>query len=72
MLPHTDLPELLLEVSRAGSGVTYYNFTSDQFTKFHRIVIPGTLKDSLYLLSGILEPANCLAAKRSYDGYCWV
>ena len=27
-------------------GVTYYNFSSDQFTGFHGIVIPGTLHDS--------------------------
>lgn len=39
----------------AGRGVTYYNFTSDQFTGFHGIVIPGTIRDSLYLLEGILE-----------------
>jgi TnpA family transposase len=25
-----------------GRGVTYYNFSSDQFTGFHGIVIPGT------------------------------
>ena len=24
-----------------GRGVTYYNFTSDQFTGFHAIVVPG-------------------------------
>jgi len=35
--------------------VTYYNFTSDQFTGFHGIVIPGTLRDSLYILEGLLE-----------------
>lgn len=33
-----------------GRGVTYYNFTSDQFTGFHGIVIPGTLRDSLYIM----------------------
>jgi TnpA family transposase len=38
-----------------GRGVTYYNFTSDQFTGFHAIVIPGTIRDSLYILSGLLE-----------------
>ncbi|MBM4029666.1 MAG: Tn3 family transposase, partial [Planctomycetes bacterium] len=38
-----------------GRGVTYYNFTSDQFTGFHGIVIPGTLRDSLYILEGLLE-----------------
>ena len=32
----------------ADRGVTYYNFTSDQFTGFHAIVIPGTLRDSMY------------------------
>jgi hypothetical protein len=39
----------------SGRGVTYYNFTSDQFTGFHGIVIPGTLRDSLFILEGLLE-----------------
>jgi TnpA family transposase len=43
-----------------GRGVTYYNFTSDQFTGFHSIVIPGTLRDSLYLLEGLLEQQTSL------------
>ncbi len=38
-----------------GRGITYYNFTSDQFTGFHGIVIPGTLRDSLFVLAGLLE-----------------
>lgn len=44
----------------AGRGVTYYNFTSDQFTGFHGIVIPGTLRDSLYILEGLLEQQTSL------------
>jgi TnpA family transposase len=40
--------------------VTYYNFTSDQFTGFHGIVIPGTLRDSLYILDGLLEQQTSL------------
>ena len=36
-------------------GVTYYNFTNDQFSGFHGIVIPGTLHDSPYVLDGLLE-----------------
>ncbi len=43
-----------------GRGVTYYNFTSDQFTGFHSIVIPGTLRDSLYILEGLLEQETSL------------
>jgi len=43
-----------------GRGVTYYNFTSDQFTGFHGIVIPGTIRDSLFLLSGLLEQTTSL------------
>lgn len=39
----------------AERGITYYNFTSDQFSGFHGIVIPGTLRDSLFLLAGLLE-----------------
>jgi TnpA family transposase len=38
-----------------GRGITYYNFTSDQFTGFHAIVVPGTIRDSLFILEGLLE-----------------
>jgi len=38
-----------------GRGVTYLNFLSDQFAGFHAIVVPGTLRDSLYILDGLLE-----------------
>ena len=38
-----------------GRGVTYYNFTSDQFSGFNALVIPGTLRDSLRLLEGVLD-----------------
>lgn len=41
-------------------GVTYFNFTSDQFSGFHAIVIPGTIRDSLYLLAGLLEQQTSL------------
>jgi len=44
----------------AGRGITYYNFTSDQFTGFHAIVIPGTLRDSLFILEGLLEQQTSL------------
>jgi TnpA family transposase len=43
-----------------GRGVTYYNYTSDQFTGFHGIVIPGTLRDSLFILDGLLEHQTSL------------
>ena len=44
----------------AGRGVTYYNFTSDQFTGFHAIVVPGTIRDSLFILEGLLEQQTSL------------
>jgi len=44
----------------AERGVTYYNFTSDQFSGFYGIVIPGTLRDSLLLLAGLLEQQTSL------------
>jgi TnpA family transposase len=44
-------------------GVTYYNFTSDQFSGFHGIVIPGTLHDSAYVLDGLLEHQTSLEPK---------
>ena len=46
-----------------GRGVTYYNFTSDQFAGFHHIVIPGTLRDSMYILQGLLEQETSLNVK---------
>lgn len=36
-------------------GVTYYNLISNQFTGLNAIVAPGTLRDSLSLLSVVLE-----------------
>ena len=41
-------------------GVTYYNFTSNQFSGFHGIIIPGTLRDSLFILAGLLEQQTSL------------
>lgn len=38
-----------------GRGVTYYNLVSDPFTGLHAITVPGTLRDSLILLSVVLE-----------------
>jgi TnpA family transposase len=43
-----------------GRGVTYLNFLSDQFAGFHAIVVPGTLRDSLYILDGLLEQQTTL------------
>jgi TnpA family transposase len=39
----------------AERGVTYYNLVSDQFTGLNAITVPGTLRDSLVLLSVVLE-----------------
>jgi len=41
-------------------GITWYNFISDQFSGFHGIVIPGTLRDSLFILEGLLEQETSL------------
>jgi TnpA family transposase len=43
-----------------GRGITYYNFTSDQFTGIHGIVTPGTMRDSMVLLAGLLEQQTSL------------
>lgn len=45
---------------KGARGVTYYNFTSDQFTGFHGIVIPGTPKDWYYILEGLLDQETSL------------
>jgi len=44
----------------ASRGITYYNFTSDQFTGLHGIVIPGTTHEAPYLLEGLLEQPTTL------------
>ncbi len=36
-------------------GITYYNLVSDQYTGLNAITVPGTLRDSLVLLSVVLE-----------------
>ncbi len=41
-------------------GITWYNFISDQFSGFHGIVIPGTLRDSIFILEGLLEQQTSL------------
>lgn len=41
-------------------GVTYYNYTSDQFAGFHGIVIPGAVRDAPYILDGLLEQQTSL------------
>jgi TnpA family transposase len=41
-------------------GITYYNFSTDQYAGFHNIVIPGTLRDSIYILEGLLEQQTSL------------
>jgi TnpA family transposase len=44
----------------AERGITYYNFSTDQYAGFHNIVIPGTLRDSIYILEGLLEQQTSL------------
>jgi len=57
-----------------GRRVTYDNFTADQFTGFHGIVIPGTLRDSRSILDGLreqqttLRPVELLADTAGYSG----
>src|SRR5947209_4338994 len=37
-----------------GRGVTYLNYTSDQFTGLGGLVIPGTIRDFVYVLEALL------------------
>lgn len=46
------------------SGVTYLNFMSDQFSGFHGIVVPGTLRDSLFALDGMIEQNTALQPRQ--------
>jgi TnpA family transposase len=47
-----------------GRGITYINFVSDQATGFHAVVVPGTLRDSLYVLDGLLEQNTILEPRQ--------
>jgi TnpA family transposase len=38
-----------------GKGVTYFTFMSDQFVGFYGVVIPGAVREALYILDGLLE-----------------
>ncbi len=44
-----------------GAGVTLYSFVSNQFTGFHHMVIPGTDRDSFYILGGPIENVTSLS-----------
>jgi Tn3 transposase DDE domain len=48
-------------------GVTYYNLVSDQFTGLNASVIPGTLRDSLYLIAVVLGTADGVTPHRDHD-----
>lgn len=43
-----------------GRGITYYNFTSSQFTGLHGIVIAGTTHEAPWILEGLLEQQTIL------------
>jgi hypothetical protein len=43
-----------------GRGVTYLNYTSDQFSGLNGIVIPGTIRGSVYILECLLEQQTTL------------
>ncbi|GGJ59921.1 hypothetical protein GCM10008938_52550 [Deinococcus roseus] len=47
-----------------GRGLTWLNYVSDYGTGFHGIVIPGTMRDSLFVLDGLLEQNTELQPKR--------
>ncbi|WP_291869876.1 Tn3 family transposase [Maribacter sp.] len=44
----------------ANRGITWYNYMSDQFSGFHGIAVPGTLRDSMFILDGFLEQQTSL------------
>ena len=41
-------------------GITLFTFTSDQFSSFYGRVIPGAVKEALYILDGLLEHQTVL------------
>lgn len=46
-----------------GRGITYYNLMSDQYAGLHGLVIPGTLRDSVFILQTLLEQQSSLKPK---------
>jgi TnpA family transposase len=40
--------------------VTFFTFTSDQFTSFYGVVIPGAVREAMYILDGLLEQQTIL------------
>ena len=44
-------------------GITWYNFVSDQYSGFHAVVVPGTLRDSIFVLEGLLEQQTGLSPR---------
>lgn len=43
-----------------GKGITYYNFVSDAYIGFRGRVILGTIRDSVYLVEGLLNQTSIL------------
>ena len=43
-----------------GKGITYYNFTSNQFSGLHGIAITGTTHEAPWILEGLLEQQTVL------------
>lgn len=43
-----------------GRGITLFTFMSDQFTEFYGIVIPGAVREALYILDGLLQQQTIL------------
>src|ERR1700758_4340776 len=54
------MPVPAANTTPASVGLTYYNFASNQFTGFHGILVPGAVRDSPYVLDGLLEQQTSL------------
>ncbi|MEO9031171.1 MAG: Tn3 family transposase [Ktedonobacteraceae bacterium] len=46
-----------------GRGITLINYTSDQFSGFQNMVVTGTIRDSLFVLEGLLHQETSLRPK---------
>lgn len=45
-------------------GVTWYNLLSERYTGLNSVTVPGTLRDSLYLLAVVLEQETSFSRSR--------
>lgn len=47
-----------------GQGISLYNFVLDSYIGFHGMIVSGTIRDSIYLLEGLLNQTSTVDPKQ--------